>query len=266
MKAFVAAALLASAAAAGAATEEVITIPTRPGVTVSYLLVRDPSATPKIVVVNFVGGFGAIDLGRRAAAGPVKFGPGTNFLIRVRGSFADADFADAIVDAPSDQLPDGMRDEFRLGPEHSADIRAVIADLRKRFPDARFYLVGTSRGTVSVAALSVSLADVVQGAVLTSTLSVRDKVGATLTGFDFATIKIPLLLVHHRQDGCFASPYAGAERLAKRFPLVSATGGNPPQSGPCEPQSAHGYFGLDAAVTSAVRAWMQGRDYPREIP
>ena len=182
MKAFVAAALLASAAAAGAATEEVITIPTRPGVTVSYLLVRDPSATPKIVVVSFVGGFGAIGLGKRAAAGPVKFGPGTNFLIRVRGSFADADFADAIVDAPSDQLPDGMRDEFRLGPEHSADIRAVIADLRKRFP------------------------------------------------------------------------------------LVSATGGDPPQSGPCDPQAPHGYFGLDAAVTGAIRAWMQGRDFPREIP
>ncbi|HTP99593.1 MAG TPA: hypothetical protein VMN56_09720 [Casimicrobiaceae bacterium] len=267
MKALVATMLLALAAAAHAASEEVITIPTRPGVTVSYLLVRDPAATPKIVVISFVGAPGAINLAKRAAAGPIKFGPATNYLVRVRERFADAEFADAIVDAPSDRLPEGMSDEFRFGREHETDMRAVIADLRTRFPGARLYLVGTSRGTISAAALGAKLSDIVQGVVLTSTVTVSTRGGGPgLSGFDFATIKVPLLLVHHRQDACSVSPYAAANALSKRFPLVSATGGDPPQSGPCEPQSPHGYFGLDAAVTSAMRAWMQGRDYPREIP
>jgi len=266
VKRLAAIAMLAVAAAAQAASEEAVTIPTRDGVTLSYLLVHEPATAPKIIVVSFIGGPGVINLAKRAAAGPLKFGPTVNFLIRARAQFADAEFADVIVDAPSDQLPGGMADEFRMSAQHQADIRALLADLRKRFPDARIYLMGTSRGSISVAALAASLGDAVQGAVLSSTVTNRDKVGAALSGFDFDTIKIPLLLVHHRQDGCFTSPYAGAERLGKRFPLVSVSGGDAAQSGPCEPLSPHGYIGLDAEVAKAVRAWMQGREYAHEIP
>ncbi len=66
-------------------------------------------------MISFVGGSGAIGLERRAQKGPVKFGPTANFLVRVRDRMTDADFADVIVDSPSDQLPDGMSDRFRLG-------------------------------------------------------------------------------------------------------------------------------------------------------
>ncbi|MEO8751783.1 MAG: alpha/beta hydrolase, partial [Casimicrobiaceae bacterium] len=216
----VAAALLfCIATAAMAAAEEVVTVPTREGVSVSYLLVREPSATPKVVVVSFIGSLGAANFAKRSAAGPLKFGPTVNFLLRARAQFADADFADVFVDAPSDQLPEGMHDEFRLGPQHAQDIRAVVADVRKRYPGAKIFLMGTSRGTISAAALGASLADVVAGVVLSSTVTNRDKAGPALSGFDFGTIPVPVLLVHHRQDGCYTSPYAGAERLAKRYPL-----------------------------------------------
>jgi hypothetical protein len=46
---------------------------------------------------------------------------------------------------------------------------------------------------------------------------------------------------------------------------VSVSGGDPPQSGPCDPQSAHGYYGKDAQVAQAMKDWMLGRDFPREI-
>lgn len=266
VKALIGALTFCVGTAAMAATEEVVTVPTREGVSVSYLLVREPSATPKVVVISFIGSLGVINLAKRGASGPLKFGPTVNFLIRARAQFADADFADVIVDAPSDMLPDGMRDEFRLGPQHAQDIRAVVADVRKRFPEARIFLVGTSRGAISAAALGASIADVVQGVVLSSTVTNRDKVGPALSGFDFGTIRTKVLLVHHRRDGCNSSPYEGAERLAKRYPLVSVDGGDPPQTGPCEPLNAHGYVGRDAQVTAAIRAWMLGRDFPREIP
>lgn len=247
------------------AAEEVITIPTRDGVKLSYLLVQDKSAAPKAVAISFVGGLGAIGLARRTESGPVKFGPGANFLVRIREQLVDADIADAIVDSPSDKLPQGMEDEFRLGPDHLADIRALIVDLKKRFPNAKIYLIGTSRGTISAAALAARLGDSVQGAALTSTVTNRDKMGGALSRFDFKTIKVPLLFIHHRDDACFTSPYQNVERMSKTIPLISVSGGDPPQSGPCDPMSPHGYFGRDAPVVQAIKNWMLGREFVRDI-
>jgi len=78
--AIAAAALIAFCASARAA-EELVTLPVRDGVTESYLLVYDKSAAPKIVVVTFIGGMGAIDLAKRMRDGVARFGPGANFLI-----------------------------------------------------------------------------------------------------------------------------------------------------------------------------------------
>jgi pimeloyl-ACP methyl ester carboxylesterase len=257
--------LLACAAANCRAAQELVTIPTRGGVTESYLLIRNPpSATPKIVIIAFVGGFGVVGMAGKQA--PLKFGPATNFLIRIRSDLVDSDFAEVVVDAPSDKQGSlGMSDEFRLGPDHLTDIRIVLADIRKRFPEARIYLVGHSRGTVSAAALAAKMGDAVQGVILMSTITNRDKQGPALSTFNFASIKIPVLLVHHRDDGCAPNPYYNAERLSKSFPLISVSGGDPPQSGPCDSQAAHGYWGKDAPVAQAIKDWMLGREFAREI-
>ena len=98
--AIAAAALIAFCATARAA-EEVVTLPVREGVTESYLLVYDKPAAPKIVVVTFIGGMGAIDFAKRMPDGVARFGPGANFLIRIRASLAASEIADAIIDAPS---------------------------------------------------------------------------------------------------------------------------------------------------------------------
>jgi hypothetical protein len=201
----------AAASTCGAA-EEVVTIPTRTGVVLTYLLVHDPSASPKVVVISFVGGEGAVNLVKRSADHPPSFGAAANFLVRIRSEMTDADIADAIVDSPSDKLPQGMTDDFRFSADHLADIRALA-----------------------------------------------------LSTFNFATIKIPVLLVHHREDGCTPNPYYKVERLSKSFALISVSGGDPPQSGPCDSQSPHGYFGRDAAVVQAIKNWMLGRDFAREI-
>jgi hypothetical protein len=257
--------LLVGTAANCRAAQELVTIPTRSGVTESYLFIRNPpSATPKVLVIAFVGGSGVVGMAGKET--PLKFSPATNFLIRIRNDLVDADFAEVVVDAPSDnQGPLGMSDEFRLGPDHLTDIRAVLADIKKRFPDARIYLVGHSRGTVSAAALAAKLGNAVQGVILMSTITNRDKHGPALSTFNFASIKIPVLLVHHRNDGCAPNPYYNAERLSKSFPLISVSGGDPPQSGPCDSQAAHGYWGKDAPVAQAMKNWMLGRDFVREI-
>jgi len=256
---------LLAAAGGVRAAQEIVTIPTRQGVTESYLVMRNPpSANPKAVMLAFVGIPGVVGLTGKQV--PLGFGPGANTLLRMRNELVDADVVEVAVDAPSDKLPQGMSDEFRLGPDHATDIRAVIVDVKKRFPDARVFLVGHSRGTVSAAALGAQLGDAVQGVVLISSATNRDKQGPALSAFDFASIKVPVLLVHHRNDGCYTNPYSNVAALAKSFTLITVDGGDPPQSGPCDPQSAHGLYGRDAAVAQAIKGWMLGRDFPREIP
>jgi hypothetical protein len=93
----------------------------------------------------------------------------------------------------------------------------------------------------------------------------RDKQGPALSTFDFAAIKIPLLFVHHRDDGCVPNPYRNVERLSKNHPLITVSGGDPPQSGPCDSASPHGFFGLDAAVVQEMKNWLLGRDFSRDI-
>jgi len=264
----VAAALLWAVASTCAAAEEILAIPTRSGVTLSYLVVQDVSASPKIVLISFVGGFGVVNLARRSEKGPLSFGPEANFAVRILNLMADADIADVVVDVPSDQLPDGMSDDFRLGANHLADIRALIAELRKRFPNAKIYLLGHSRGTVSAASLGARLGTEVQGVILLSTITVRDKHGVALSSFNFTTLRTPVLFVHHRNDACPQNPYTNVARLSKSaasFSLISVSGGDPPQSGPCDSASPHGFFGLDAAVALGMKGWMLGRDFPREI-
>lgn len=265
MKSLAAALLLFAAIGTSQAAQELFSVPTRSGVTETYLLIRNPpTATPKVVVMGFVGGFGVVGLAGKEA--PVKFGPATNFVIRVRNGLVEADVAEVIVDAPSDKPgPQGMSDDFRLGPDHLADIRAVLADVKKRFPEAKVFLLGTSRGTISGAALAAKLGNEVQGAILTSTVTQRDRDEPGLSSFSFASIKVPVLLIHHRDDGCKMSPYWGVERLAKSFPLVSVSGGDPPQSGPCDAQSPHGFFGRDAPVAKAMKDWMFGREFAHDI-
>ncbi len=104
-----------------------------------------------------------------------------------------------------------------------------------------------------------------QELVTVPTVTNRDKHGPGLSTFNFSSIKIAALLVHHRDDGCPMSPYSNAERLSKTFPLVSVSGGDPAQSGPCDPQSPHGFFGKDAPVAQAMKNWMLGREFAREI-
>ena len=265
MKDLLAVLLVGIAGCAWAATEEVVTIPARSGVTLSYLLVQDKPGAAKALAISFVGGYGAIDLIKRSENHPPQFGPTANFLVRIRDQLVDADVADVIVDSPSDKLPQGMSDDFRLGSDHLADMRALLADVKKRFPSAKIYLIGTSRGTISAAALAAKLGDSVQGVVLSSTVTNRDKVGEALSRFDFSTIKVPLLFVHHRDDGCATSPYGNVERLSKTYPLISVSGGNPPQTGPCDPLAPHGYFGREAPVVQAIRNWMLGREFARDI-
>jgi predicted alpha/beta-hydrolase family hydrolase len=249
-------------AAVSASAEEIVTVSGRKGETQSYLLMHN-SGPPKAVAVMFPGGEGLLRL--HTESGSVKFWQGSNFLVRTRGMFRDDEVAVAIVDAPSDQQRAGMDDGFRTGRAHVEDIVAVVSDLRKRFPGAKLFLVGTSRGTLSAAYAGRSLGDAVDGVVLTSSVFYPGGRGIGLYGFDFGAIRAPLLFVHNVHDACRGCPYGPAESLGRRFQLISVSGGKPAQSDPCEPLAAHGYFGREEETVKAIKNWMLGRPFPRTV-
>ncbi|MGH7817727.1 MAG: hypothetical protein ACREOR_10100, partial [Candidatus Binatia bacterium] len=177
----------------------------------------------------------------------------------------------AIIDAPSDQQSDwGMSDEFRLGEEHLNDISRVAGDLNQRFPAMPLFLIGTSRGTVSAAALGARLGTKIGGVVLTASLfrevPRRSKEpGPGLSRFEFTSIAAPLLFAHHVSDQCQFTPYADAARQSEKFPLISVFGGSPPQSSPCEARSQHGFLGKEAETVEQIVNWMLKKPFLSEV-
>ena len=89
--------------------------------------------------------------------------------------------------------------------------------------------------------------------------------GPGLSRFDFATVKVPVLFVHHVGDQCGVTPYGDAARLADKYPLISVFGGRAPESGPCDPFSAHGYFGKESETVEQIANWMLKKPFGEEI-
>ena len=247
--------------------QEIVTLQTRPGVTQSYFLTSVPKDLGAVAIL-FSGSGGLIQL--RSENGQPKFNQG-NFLVRSRAEFVKRGVVAGILDAPSDQQGGwGMTDEFRLGDMHFVDVSAVAGDLAKRFPGMPLFLVGTSRGTISAAATGARLGEGVAGVVLTSTMfrpaSRKSKEpGPGLSKFDFATIKAPILFVHHASDQCDVTPYSDAARLSDQYPLISISGGAPPRSGPCDAFSAHGYLGKEAETVEQIVNWMLKKPFLQEV-
>jgi hypothetical protein len=249
------------------AQQEIVTLPTRTGVTQSYFLTSIPKNLQAVALL-FPGSGGLIQL--RAENGKPRFNQG-NFLVRSRAEFIKRGVAAAIIDAPSDQQSGwGMSDEFRLGNGHLSDISRIIEDLAQRHPAVPLFFIGRSRGTISAAALSSKLGERTAGAVLTATMfrhtpKNSKEPGEGLSKFDFATVKVPLLLVHHGSDQCASTPYGDAVRLAEKFPLISVFGGGTPQSGPCEPFSQHGFLGKESETVEQIVNWMLKKPFSQEV-
>ncbi|HEY5898927.1 MAG TPA: hypothetical protein VIV54_15265 [Burkholderiales bacterium] len=243
--------------------DELVSVESRAGVRQPFVILDGGAVQAHAIALLYVGGAGRI--GARGEDGVVKFGA-KNFLPRSRAEFARNGVLPVVMDAPSDQAE--LTADYRKSREQSADARAVIAELKRRLPGLPIFVVGTSRGTISAAFVGRDLGGEVAGVVLTSTMFGSGnprRQAPTLRGFDYAGIGSRLLFVHHRSDACEHTPYDAAARLGERYALVSVSGGKPPESAPCEPFAAHGYFGREPQTVDAIAAWMLNRPFAKEI-
>lgn len=247
-------ALLAFAPLAEAA-ERIVTIESRPGITVDVAVLA-PDGEPVAVAVLFAGGEGNLGLWRGSLGG------GRNFLIRSRKLFAAHGMLVLSVDAPSDRRAGGVMN-IRDTAAHRTDIAAVVAWVRRQTA-APVWLLGNSTGTISVAYLAAALE--VDGAVLTSSFTEPSRLNrATVLDAPLDRVRTPALIVHHRGDGCDHTPLHATERIKSRLraapkvEIMLFDGGDPPRSGPCDALAQHGFLGIEKQVVDAIAGWIKAQ-------
>lgn len=222
--------------------QERIDLPTRQGVTQPIYLTaaRNPVAS----AILFPGGSGVVSAVRN------------NFLIRVAGDFAAAGVTAAVADAPSDHSW-GLDIGVRSGEAQAADTASIVAFLRSRAA-VPVWLVGTSRGSISAANAAVRLGPPsIAGVVLTSSVW-----AGGMSAVPLGTVRVPVLIVHNRNDSCNASPFGQAEQAfatltmapAKQF--IAVAGGSL-RGNPCDALSPHGYLGIEDQVVPPIVAWIK---------
>jgi len=235
-----------------------VSLKTRPLVFQRFILIRPRS--PVASVILFAGGAGT--LGLKESRGVLIINEYQyNFLIRTRNDFANHGLMVAAVDAPSDRQY-GMHDGFRNSGKHLEDIEAVISFLKKE-ANVPVWLVGTSRGTESAAYIATKAKEAINGLVLTSSMTVPNRRGRTVTSLSLGRISVPTLIVAHENDACVLTPHYGAEQIARRLtnaPKVEVkyfSGGYAPASGPCDAMSAHGFYGIEKEVVAYIAGFIK---------
>jgi pimeloyl-ACP methyl ester carboxylesterase len=94
---------------------------------------------------------------------------------------------------------------------------------------------------------------------------------ATVYETPLGKISAPVLIVHHREDDCRATPIGAALSLPRwlkkssKVDFVEVRGGDPAISDSCEPLAAHGYLGREAQVIQVIADWIAGRPVPKEV-
>lgn len=235
------------------AGEEIVKIDTRPGVTLN-LLIASPETTTDKALIMFPGGSDYNQF--ESFEGLIS--KGNNFLVRTSTDFAKKGLLAVVVDSPSDRHRQGMDDDFRTSKAHLQDITKVVEYLMAKGYKS-IYLVGTSRGTISVAYIGAELKHSnIAGLILTSTMRYSQFLG----WMPLNKITCPVLIVHHREDECKSCPFseaAGMVNVFKNSPRVDfegVYGGSYPQSGPCGPLSPHGFVGIEREVVDKIVQWI----------
>jgi hypothetical protein len=146
--------------------------------------------------------------------------------------------------------------------EHAQDVQKIVAFLAGQGLQPIAF-VGFSAATISVGYLGTVLQDErVRALVLTGS-------SGRLAQLPLRQITLPVLIVHHRNDGCSGTPFADAQRLpsllsgSPRVHFVEVRGGMPqPAAGPCGPLHYHGFPGMEPQVVKVITGWLSGETVP----
>lgn len=265
-------AALATQHAHAAWVEKGYAVPSRPGIDQPFVLAADKSLTDpksvKNVVIYLSGGAGWIAPPQDNTA-ETRTTPTGQKIPSLRGFLAEKLGVTVAIGLPSDMQKSGLGLEWREGPEHVQDVRAVVNILIKQYPEAKFTILGFSNGGRSAANVGAGLAktdlrEKLQGVVLMSSSidAFNPQWINTLAGKN-GERKVPILVVHHKRDSCLF--FHDIEDEAKwhafiavddvRLPRVTSTMNNAKRD--CGGGSGHQFAGREEWVYQAVVDWIK---------
>jgi hypothetical protein len=212
--------LFSSAAWAG---DERASGKTADGSSVAYLLTTTSGQAPAYAVILMPGGKG------------IMSPQNGNFLIRSRAIFAEGPFVAASTDATS--KPDR--------------IMAIAADLQRRYPGVKVYVIGTSRSTEATMALARPLDGKVAGFVHSSSMN-------PIASFDPRGLRSRNLIVLHKKDACTATKPSNGAASNRSYgtELIEMDGGKS-TGDDCEAYAYHGYNGIERQTIEKIKAWIE---------
>ena len=247
--------------------DELLTIPTRPGVELKVLLL-EPETPPKDVLIAYVGGDGTLGLSTffgKPVIGNASYEQG--FLVRNRQQFVKAGYAVLLPDVPSDRKT--MNYIYRLSQQQVDDALPLIELARQRYGKDP-WLLGTSASSMTVGNLASSPDAAIAGIVLTASVTTMpSSYGAYRThpegtaSTKLQDVKVPALVLAHEQDACELSPPVDTAKLMERLTASTRkaerlfTGGFPPKSGACLALSPHGFYGIEEQVEQTIFGFIE---------
>lgn len=256
-------------------TEMVVQLEPRAGVKLKFLLIKPEN--PVASVILFPGGPGYLGLSN-------TFGkPRINrindvYLVKNRHNYAREGLMVALMDVPSDCKNKGdwgvrtkNDNPYKLSMEQIQDVKSVIAYLKAE-KDCPVWLMGTSRGTLSVANAGIHIKDGIDGLVFTSTLTERGEKHKFLVyqpravlDLDLESITVPVLIVSHRDDYCpYSLPSTGndlKDRLthAEEVRVGFFSGGKKQEGSVCGWLSPHGFYGVEDRVDKQIAEYIKAK-------
>ena len=181
-----------------------------------------------------------------------------NFLVRSKDYFFNESFNVVVMFRASDLSK--LDYPYRV-KEHVSEIAKVISFSKEKFGKP-IWLIGTSRGTVSGTAAAIALGNKdVQGLVLTA--SVTNKAIGAINTQSIGDLKMPVLVVHHKNDACKICVPSEASRITsdlksspiKKFVMIE--GGSDPQGNPCEAKHWHGFINYEKETVKIITNWIK---------
>ncbi len=163
------------------------------------------------------------------------YGYSNNFLFRARSFLVHVEFVTAITN--STELKD--------------HIRAAIDDLKRRFPTAQIYLMGTSNGTHDTMALADYLSGRIAGQIHPPSLQQN-------ASFDARKYHNRQLIAHHRQVSCRRTPFSAAEVSHDHYrnDFIALQGGTS-AGAPCKALTLQGCSGVERETIEAIKKWIK---------
>ena len=239
----------------------------------SWLPGQKPADTiGNVALILLVGGPGTLDLDETGCPHHLN----GNILVRAAPLWRAAGLTTVLVDAPSDWAGDEGLAGFRIEPAHAQDLARVIHDVRRRTGASAVWLIGHSRGTLSVANAAARLHgdDAPDGVVLASAMlsgeAARRKPWAAQTVFDTGVKDFTgaLLLLGHVADNCTRSlpqlmDAMGQGAKSARLQVARLSGGprstgRAPSLAGCEVHEAHDYVEQDTEFAASVLRFITG--------